>query len=305
MSPLRLPRLVSTTYPNRRRRQRAGLTLAFVAVCAAGLLQAGSAAAVGAPNKAASKAAAAPVTTYPIGVDSDGSSTTMKGSALYASNPGLSPQTVTGGSFGQLFATHLNGDIQTQPLVADGTLLVGTEANYAYGLDPVTGAIRWSDYFGVPWNPAQFGCDAAPTEGITGTPVVVNNVEYFTTKTYASGSSGPASYFFQALNVTTGAEQPDSTAVSSVTASNDPSLVFTATNELQRPGLVYTGGVVYAAFGSSCDHTPGPGLDRRRQPDGAHGDSPDGHDHGDVERRGRAIRLHLSRRHLGTRGAAL
>src|SRR5439155_1358612 len=81
-----------------------------------------------------------------------------------------------------------------QPLVSNGTLLVATEADDIYGLDPVTGAQRWSRHLHVPWNPADVNCgDLVPTVGVTGTPVVdpSTDTEYFLAKTYASGTSGP------------------------------------------------------------------------------------------------------------------
>ena len=59
-----------------------------------------------------------------------------------------------------------------------------------------------------------------------------------------------------ALNVTTGAEQPDFPVLISGAASNDPLQTFGATYQLQRPGLLLMNGVVYAAFGSHCDLAP-------------------------------------------------
>ena len=56
----------------------------------------------------------------------------------------LSPPSSTGGTFGQLFDTSVNGAVYGQPLVDDGQLLVNTENNYSYGLDPVSGEILWT-----------------------------------------------------------------------------------------------------------------------------------------------------------------
>ena len=96
---------------------------------------------------------------------------------------------------------------------------------------------------------------------MTGTPVVdtSTNVEYFLSKTYVSGSSGPAQYWMHALSVTTGAEQPNFPVLISGTASNDPQQSFDATYQLQRPGLLLMNGVVYVAFGSHCDIPPSHG----------------------------------------------
>src|SRR5581483_11815529 len=84
----------------------------------------------------------------------------------------------------------------------------------------------------------------------------MNGIEYFLAKTYATGTSGPAAYYMHALNVTNGAEQPGFPRHIAGFASNSPGLAFNATNQFQRPGLIETQGVVYAAFGSSCDHPP-------------------------------------------------
>src|SRR3954463_10689013 len=56
--------------------------------------------------------------------------------------PGLSPASVTGTNFGQLFATQLTGQVYAQPLVIGNTIVVGTEDDWVYGLDAVTGAVR-------------------------------------------------------------------------------------------------------------------------------------------------------------------
>ena len=53
----------------------------------------------------------------------------------YPDQPGLSSVVVPGGSFGQLFSSPVNGQVYAQPLVRNGTLLVATESNKAYGFD--------------------------------------------------------------------------------------------------------------------------------------------------------------------------
>ena len=142
-----------------------------------------------------------------IGVDHD-----QLGTSWYPEQTQLTPQLVQGGSFGQLFAAHLNGDIQAQPLVEDGVLLRrdGTE----HGLWAESG--QWGDPvrqtgFGTPFASTSIGCSDLPGTGITGTPVVdtATNIEYFYSATYVSGTSGPAQYNMHAINVTTGAEQPN------------------------------------------------------------------------------------------------
>src|SRR5690242_9711968 len=91
----------------------------------------------------------------------------------YPDQPSLSPATVGGGSFGQLWSANVTGQVYAQPLLEAGTLLVATEANQVYGLDPATGGQRWNTPLGVPWNASDLGCgDLTPTVGVTATPVI-------------------------------------------------------------------------------------------------------------------------------------
>ena len=188
-----------------------------------------------------------------IGVDAD-----QAGTSWYQDQTSLTPQLVQGGDFGQLFASQLDGDMQAQPVVADGVLLAETEANMAYGLNPATGAIEWQDSFGTPFASTSIGCSDLPGTGITGTAVVdtATNIEYFLSATYVSGDSGPAQYKMHALDVLTGAEQPGFPVLIQGKASDDPNQTFNATYQLQRPGLLLMNGVVYAGFGSHCDIAP-------------------------------------------------
>src|SRR3982074_3414408 len=90
----------------------------------------------------------------------------------YPDQTTLTPGLVSGGTFGQQFSAPVAGQVYAQPLVANNTLLVATETNNIYGLDPGNGARRWSRNLGTPWNPADVGCaDLTPSIGITGTPV--------------------------------------------------------------------------------------------------------------------------------------
>jgi hypothetical protein len=178
----------------------------------------------------------------------------------YPDETNLSPALVAGGTFGQLFNTSVNGAVYGQPLVDDGQLLVDTENNYAYGLDPVSGAILWTRQFGPAPQASDIGCaDLAPSMGITGTPVVdqATNTEYLVDDEYVSGTSGPQADYMHALNLAAnGAEEPGFPVQIAGTAQNNPSFTFNPTYELQRPGLLLMNGVVYAAFGAHCDETP-------------------------------------------------
>ncbi len=179
----------------------------------------------------------------------------------YPEESSLTPQLLSGGTFGQLWSTSVEGQVYAQPLLANGTLLVATENNKVYGLDPATGALRWAAplNLGEPWKAADIGCgDLTPNIGVTATPVIdpATNTAYLTHKNYASGTSGAARWLMDAINLSTGAEQPGFPVALSGAAQNQPSETFKPTNELQRPGLLLMNGVVYAAFGSDCDYSP-------------------------------------------------
>ncbi len=183
----------------------------------------------------------------------------QEGTSWYPDQTQLTPQLVTGGSFGQLFKTTINGQTFAQPLVADGVLLVETSQDWIYGMNPQTGAIEWSRNVGNPVSAAAIGCaDIGGGQGIIGTPVVDQNTdtEYFTANSYVSGTSGPSTWSMHAVNVLTGAEQPGFPVVIQGNASNDPTATFNAVYQLQRPGLLLLNGTVYAAFGSHCDLPP-------------------------------------------------
>jgi outer membrane protein assembly factor BamB len=180
----------------------------------------------------------------------------------YPDEPALSPATVTGGNFGQLFSANVDGQVYAQPIVSQGTLLVATENNNVYGLDPHTGAQKWQRTYGTPFNPSDIACgDISPHIGITGTPVVdpATNIAYFTDKEYVSGSSGPTHYFAHAIDVSTGAEEPGWPTLIQGYADNASQIdahLFHPDTQLQRPGLLLMDGVIYMGFGSSCDAAP-------------------------------------------------
>jgi hypothetical protein len=180
----------------------------------------------------------------------------------YPDEPALTPAVVSGGAFQQVFKATLHGQIYAQPLTADDTLLVVTEDNWAYGLDPNSGAVRWEVQLGTPVNSgeAPIECsDLSPHIGITGTPVIdtSSNIAYFVANRYLSGSSGAMAWYMHAVDLADGHEAAGFPVQISGEAQNLPAGVhFEAPQELQRPALLLMGGVVYAAFGSHCDKAP-------------------------------------------------
>ena len=195
----------------------------------------------------------------------------------YSNQPNLSPAVVShyqgaNPSFGQKFDTALDGQIMAQPLVANGVLVVATENNKVYGLDPDTGAILWptsahpAASFGAPYDPsgikdsntgATVGCtDLIPNVGITSTPVVdtTTNTIYLVANEIVNGVD---QYRMHALDLNTGAEKtalgfPRVIQGNSDNQIDGHTIPFDASHQTQRPGLLLLNGVVYAGFSAHC-----------------------------------------------------
>jgi hypothetical protein len=199
-----------------------------------------------------------------VGADADQLGTS------WSPNAGISPAQVNANDFGQLYDVTLPpvvvngadvapGEIYAQPVVADGVLLVVTEADNAYGLNPATGAVEWSENFGAPFQATTINCgDLVPTVGVTGTPVVDTStgIAYFATDTTPQPpATGQALWQMQAVNIATGAEVVNFPVAIQGAAANAPSKAFDPVYQMQRPGLALVNGEVYAAFGSHCDES--------------------------------------------------
>ena len=180
-------------------------------------------------------------------------------SGWYPNQPLLAPSRVSAPDFGQLFDTPITGQVHAQPLLVNGRLLVVTESNDVYSLDPGTGAVLAHRTLHVPWNPADVNCiPLAPSVGTMGTPVVdeASGTAYLMAKTYVSGSSGAAAYWAHAVDVATLQERPGFPVQIQGSADNVSGVPFDARQHLQRAGLILLDGVVYAAFAGNCDIQP-------------------------------------------------
>lgn len=173
--------------------------------------------------------------------------------------PGLAPSIVGSSSFGQLFSTPVEGQVYAQPVTTDGRLVVATEANQVYGLDPATGVVGWQTALGRPWHPSTLGCgDLTPTIGVTSTPVYDADTHsvYLTSKVDDGADAQHPHWYMHALDTRTGIERAGWPVRIEGAPSNDPAHPFNPLTAMQRPGLLLLGGVVYAAFASHCDYGP-------------------------------------------------
>jgi hypothetical protein len=170
-----------------------------------------------------------------------------------SSEPALTPSAVSGGSFGELFTTAVNGQVYGQPLVVGSTVIVATENDWVYGLDAATGAVKWSVSLGTPWAIGTTCGDLTPNIGVTGAPVYdpATGAVYLVAVTIVNSS--PA-YYVYGINAATGTIAEKVHIYGSPT--NDSSITFNPAQQWERPGLLLMNGSVYAAFGSHCDGSP-------------------------------------------------
>ena len=93
-----------------------------------------------------------------------------------------------------------------------GTLLVATENNKVYGLDPATGAVKWTNRSTSARRGTRPTSAAATSRRRSAYRHAgvdpATNTAYMTHKTYVSGTSGPARWYMDAINIDDRREQP-------------------------------------------------------------------------------------------------
>ncbi len=200
----------------------------------------------------------------------------------------LTPTNVVPSKFGKLFSYPVDGMIYAQPLYVQGVNINGTTHNvtyvatendtvYAFDADSATlnPAPLWKISFvnppnitAVPCTDNDTYCNVYPVIGITGTPVINlgNQSMYFITRTKEKGPKGGYLYYtrLHALNIATGAEQPNSPVVLCGASAGKgcnfapytlASQQFVPQHQMQRPALTLTPypgtqqGVLYVPFG--------------------------------------------------------
>ncbi len=203
------------------------------------------------------------------------------------SETALTPANVNVNSFGKLFALTVDSTVYAQPLyipgltMSDGqvhnVLFIATanDSLYAFDADSNGGADAnplWqvsllttahgagAGATAIPWQDTA-SPDVAPTIGITGTPTInpATNTMYVVGATKENGA-----YFsrLHAINILTGAEQPNSPVVISATVagtgngSSGGKLSFSPLWQNQRSALNYYNGYVYFGYGAHGDNGP-------------------------------------------------
>ncbi|GDY29684.1 choice-of-anchor D domain-containing protein [Gandjariella thermophila] len=173
--------------------------------------------------------------------------------------PNLAPSAVSSSDFGQQFAATVDGQVYAQPIVAAGTLVVATENNKVYGLNPATGAQKWTVDLGPAWPASAVSCgDLTPNIGVTSTPVYnpATGAVYVMAKVNDGPDVDNPHWKLFALDAATGATKTNFPVTIQGSPDNDPLTPFHPKTQHQRPGLLLLDGVVYAGFGGHCDRTP-------------------------------------------------
>ncbi|HEX2573326.1 MAG TPA: hypothetical protein VH877_27505 [Polyangia bacterium] len=177
-------------------------------------------------------------------------------------------------SFGKLFVRHVVGQVYAQPLYVSGltvggrtrnVVYVATEHNRVYAFDaddPAAADPLWQVDLGTPMPTDGLACtDLIPEVGITSTPVIdlPTRTIYVVAKTL---TGDVYAQHLHALDLVTGEEKLGGPV--EITAkvpglglgTDGTDIAFRPRYQLNRPGLVLSGGQLYIAFGSHCDKGP-------------------------------------------------
>lgn len=131
----------------------------------------------------------------------------------------------------------LDGAVYAQPLVTDRAVIVATEDDSVYALDPTNGSIRWRRHLATPVPAAALPCGDIDPSGITGTPVVDPSAQLVWVVTF---SANPDEHTLWALRLA------DGTIAASRPA--DPPNTNAASAQ-ERGALALAGGRVYIPYG--------------------------------------------------------
>ncbi|HEX4865423.1 MAG TPA: PQQ-binding-like beta-propeller repeat protein [Acidimicrobiales bacterium] len=116
-----------------------------------------------------SAASASQATTAPTNPGIEGSWTTYDGDASRTARDLTSPP--LGAPRVAWTSPTLDGPVYAQPLVVGSSVIVATENDTVYSLNPATGAVNWSRHLGSPVRASALPCGNIDPSGITGTPV--------------------------------------------------------------------------------------------------------------------------------------
>ncbi len=171
--------------------------------------------------------------------------------------PGLTPARAAKIHLDSGFNGVVTGNIYAQPLYwrptgSSGEVIVATESNIVYALNPVTGAIIWQTSLGAPVPVSDLPCGNINPDGITGTPVIDPATGALYLDALVTTAKGPR-HMVYALNVSTGAILPNwPLDIEAAAASGGNS--FDSYTQGERSALLFEAGAIYIAYaGNSGD----------------------------------------------------
>src|ERR1700722_5063701 len=176
----------------------------------------------------------------------------------------LTQSNVSNSTFGLLQTVSLDDQVDAQPLIVNNETIngsqhnvvyVATENNSVYAIDAQSGQVLLQTNLGAPVSWPQ-GCNNnGPEVGINGTPVIDTTTGTLYVIAYTLQNNTPT-YYIHALSLTTLTDTISPVLISaSGTLSNGQPYQFNASTQRQRPGLLLSGGTIYAGFGSFCDYS--------------------------------------------------
>jgi outer membrane protein assembly factor BamB len=136
----------------------------------------------------------------------------------------------------QWTSPSLDGDVYAQPLVVGGRVVVATEGNTLYSLDPATGRVKWSTNLGQPVDGSTLPCGDIDPSGITSTPVI----DTATDTVWVVAFLRPAHHDLVAVDLATG-------QIRSRRSVDPPGADPTV--EQERGALAMANGMVYVPYG--------------------------------------------------------
>src|SRR3989441_1231453 len=149
---------------------------------------------------------------------------------------GYIPGTPDPHNLSKIWSTQLDGSVYAEPLVVGKHVIVATEGDSLYALDPNTGSVLWHTNVGTPVPLSSLPCGNIDPLGITGTPVY----DPATGLVFAVAEiSGPA-HILVGLDATSGQVKVRRLVD---TDGMDPRA------HQQRPALALANGMVYIAYG--------------------------------------------------------
>lgn len=133
-----------------------------------------------------------------------------------------------------------------QPLLADGRVLVATEADDAYAIDARNGSIEWSIHLGTPLRHvvAAAGCGNIDPLGVTSTPVVDPSAGLmYVVGEVSNHGAPPVHHLMFVIDIRAGKVVKTEDADPPLPSGEDPVQL------LQRAGLAFANGRIYVGYG--------------------------------------------------------